>query len=131
MTRLRLAAFFIALYGLILVANAAFFWSWSGEAGDLLRLGARLFGCGLACHGLWTGATWGWWLAAIFSGVLGVLGMLSIIPLLAADVFANRPYPMLDIAAYIGFTTALGAAFVLLMTPAARRAASDRQSVGE
>ena len=122
MTHARLAAWLFGAYAMLLVANAVFYGSWSGDTSEVPRLLMRVAGIGLIAFGLWRRVGWVWWVGVVVGTVLGLLGLASVGLAALSGLFAERPYPVIDYAVFLASSTVLlGAVFTLLL-PSGRAA---------
>ena len=112
----RAAAVLVALYGLVLLANAVINAQWLGVPGDWPRLGGRLFAVGVMVYGLWSSLPWARWATFAFSLVFGLGGLIALWAISQVRVLDGRPYPVLDVAVFaVTSLLLLAAATILLM----------------
>lgn len=115
MRGLRTAAFLILIYGILVLLNAGLYARASGDLTQLPRALVRVAGTVVITVGLWKSTTWGWWAAVLFSGLIGLTGIIGLIVGLQTGVFAGRPNPTMDVAFFtLGSLTLLAATLVLL-----------------
>jgi len=122
MSGLRTAAVLILIYGILVLLNAGLYARAAGDPTQFPRALVRAGGTILVAVGLWKSTKWGWWVGVVFSGLLGLTGVLGLIAGLQAGVFVGRPNPEMDIAFFTIASLTLLAATLVLLQPSNRRA---------
>jgi hypothetical protein len=110
--------------------NAGLYARAAGDLTQFPRALVRVGGTILIAVGLWKSTKWGWWLGVVFSGLLGLTGILGLIAGLQAGVFVGRSNPLMDIAFFTIASLTLLAVTLLLLQPSTRRAVFGTTTIG-
>ncbi len=126
MGNLRLAAAFLALYAVLLLASGLYYLSWSGDRSELLQVVLRILAAAVVAWGLLRADRWAWIVGVIFSALFGVAGLFGVVGILGTGQLQLRPHPAVDLAFLVTCALSLLAACVAMVMPSAQRAVRDR-----